>query len=51
MAPKELLIKALKFDRSKYERYRDTHPENWVHYVNRMQASLLILRSMADARQ
>ena len=29
-----LLIKALKFDRSKYKRIREAHPENWVHYFN-----------------
>lgn len=29
-----LLIKTLKFDRSKYKRIREAHPENWVHYFN-----------------
>lgn len=29
-----LLIRALKFDRSKYQRIREAHPENWVHYIN-----------------
>jgi hypothetical protein len=24
----------LKFDRSKYNRFREAHPENWVHYYN-----------------
>jgi hypothetical protein len=29
-----LLVKDLKFDRSRYIRAKETHPENWVHYVN-----------------
>lgn len=31
---KTLLVQNLGLDKSKYTRIQDTHPENWVHYLN-----------------
>ena len=31
---KTLLVQSLGLDKAKYRRIRETHPENWVHYLN-----------------
>jgi len=36
-----VLIKTLKLDRSKYQRIREAHPQNWVHYINQAQGIII----------